>query len=112
MSTHPLTRKGVLLLPPLDPRGETRTLARERVGGPNSEEGTDTLVLCVYYNPSTGIRVANPVHDDPWRSIQNEPDTGFNQNEKQDLDPHQSDANSQHGWQRCVYWEVYSAPQR
>jgi hypothetical protein len=26
----------------------------EGVWGPNSDEGTDTLVLCVYYNPSTG----------------------------------------------------------
>jgi hypothetical protein len=39
-SPHPLTRKGVLLLPLLGPRGETQ---EERVGGPNSDEGTDNL---------------------------------------------------------------------
>jgi len=33
----------------LGPRGETHSLAGEGVGGPNSNEGTDTLVLCVYY---------------------------------------------------------------
>ena len=35
--------------PPLGPRGETHSLAGEGVGGPNSNEGTDTLVLYVYY---------------------------------------------------------------
>jgi hypothetical protein len=50
---HPLTLKGVLLLPPLGPRGETHSLAEEGVGELNSDEGTDTLVLYVYYNPST-----------------------------------------------------------
>jgi hypothetical protein len=36
-----------------DPRGED-TLAGEGVGGPICDEGTDTLVLYVYYNPCTG----------------------------------------------------------
>jgi hypothetical protein len=40
-------------LPPLSPRGETHSLAGEGVGGPNSDEGTDNLVLYAYYNPST-----------------------------------------------------------
>ncbi len=35
--------------PSLGPRGETHSLAGEGVGGPNSNEGTDTLVLYVYY---------------------------------------------------------------
>jgi hypothetical protein len=48
-----LTHKGVLLLPPLGPRGETHSLAGEGLGGPNSDEGTYTLVLYVYFNPST-----------------------------------------------------------
>jgi hypothetical protein len=46
----PLIRKRVLL-PPLSPRGETHSLAGD--GGPNSNQGTDTLVLYVYYNPPT-----------------------------------------------------------
>ncbi len=44
----PLTRKGVLLLLPLGPRRETHSLAGEG-WGPNSDKGTDTLILCVYY---------------------------------------------------------------
>ncbi len=33
--------------PPLDPKGEGQhSLAGEGVGGPNSDEGTDSLVLC------------------------------------------------------------------
>jgi hypothetical protein len=39
--------------PPPGPRGETHSLAGEGLGGPNSDEETDTLVLFVYYNPST-----------------------------------------------------------
>ncbi len=35
--------------PLLGPRGETHSLAGEGVGGPNSNEGTDTPVLYVYY---------------------------------------------------------------
>jgi hypothetical protein len=38
----------------MGPMGEPHSLAGEGVGGPNSNEGTDTLVLYVYYNPSTG----------------------------------------------------------
>ncbi len=40
--------------PLLDPRGETNSLAG---GGrePNSDDGTDILILYVYYNPSTFI---------------------------------------------------------
>ncbi len=33
-------------------RGETHTIAGEGVGAPNADEGTNTLVLYVYYNPS------------------------------------------------------------
>ncbi len=51
LGPHPLIRKRVLP-PPLGSRGETHSLAGEGVGGPNSDEGTDTLVLYVY-NPST-----------------------------------------------------------
>ncbi len=43
--------------PPLGSTGETHSLAKEGVVGPNSDEGTDTLVLYVYYNPST-LRVS------------------------------------------------------
>ncbi len=50
---HPLTSYGVLLVPPLGPRGETHSLAVKRVGEPNSDEGTDTLELCVYYKHSS-----------------------------------------------------------
>jgi hypothetical protein len=32
-------------------------IAGKGVGGPNSDEGTATLVLYVYYNPSTEERV-------------------------------------------------------
>jgi hypothetical protein len=41
----PHTRKRVL--PPLGPRGETHSLAREGLSGPKSDEGIDTLVLYV-----------------------------------------------------------------
>ncbi len=37
--------------PPLGPRGEAYSLAEVAVGVPDSDGGTDTLVL--YYNPST-----------------------------------------------------------
>jgi hypothetical protein len=40
-----------LVPPPLGPKGETHSLAGEGVGGPNSDERTDTLVrgtLCTY----------------------------------------------------------------
>ncbi len=50
---HPLTRKQVLPPPPMGPRGETPTFGEVGVRGPNSDEGTDTLVLYVSYNPST-----------------------------------------------------------
>jgi hypothetical protein len=33
------------------PSGETQTLAGDEVEGPNSDEGTETLVLFVYCNP-------------------------------------------------------------
>ncbi len=44
---HRLTCKRVLL-PPLDPRGETHSLSEERVGGTNSDDGAYTLV---FYTP-------------------------------------------------------------
>jgi hypothetical protein len=48
----PLTRKGVAP-PPLGTKGGD-TLAWEAGGGvPNTDEGTDTQVLYVYYNTST-----------------------------------------------------------
>ncbi len=37
--------------PPLGPRGETHSLGGEGVRGPNSDEGTDSLVLYEYYYP-------------------------------------------------------------
>jgi hypothetical protein len=49
-SPKPLTHKGVLLLSPYGPREETHSLAGEGVSGPNSDEGTDTLVLYVFFN--------------------------------------------------------------
>ena len=42
--------------PPLAPRtqvGGTHSLPGEGVGGPYSDEGTESLVLYVYYNPFT-----------------------------------------------------------
>jgi hypothetical protein len=50
----PITCMGVLRLPPFVSRGGTHSFAGEGVGGPNSDNGTHTLVLYVYYNPSTG----------------------------------------------------------
>jgi hypothetical protein len=41
-SPHPLTRKGMLLLPPFGPRGGDSLVCGGGVGGPNSDEGTDT----------------------------------------------------------------------
>ncbi len=52
-----VAHKGVLLLPPLGPRGETHSLEGEGVGGPNSFEGTDTLLLYVHNNPSTQAEI-------------------------------------------------------
>jgi hypothetical protein len=47
-SPQPLTRKRLLLLPPFDSKGEAHSLAGEGLGeGPNSDEGTDALVLYV-----------------------------------------------------------------
>jgi hypothetical protein len=37
----------------------------EGVVGPNSDEGTDTLVLYVYYNPSTNICIQYSVFREP-----------------------------------------------
>jgi hypothetical protein len=53
-STRPLAHKGVFPPPP-PPLGSggTHSVAGEGVGGFNSDEGTDTLVLYAYYNPST-----------------------------------------------------------
>jgi hypothetical protein len=52
MGSHPLTRKLVLSPLWIDLRGK-HSLAGEGVGGPNSDERTDTLVLYIYYNHST-----------------------------------------------------------
>jgi hypothetical protein len=40
-----------------DLSGERHTRLRGGVGGPNSDEGTDTLVLYLNYNPSTVMQV-------------------------------------------------------
>ncbi len=41
---------------PKDPSGgETQSLAVEGMVGPNSDEGTENLVLYIYYNPFTGF---------------------------------------------------------
>jgi len=47
-SSHPLTRKKVLLLPSLDPRGR-HTRWEGGGGGPNSDEEPDILVFYVQY---------------------------------------------------------------
>jgi hypothetical protein len=44
-SPHPLTRKRLLLPPPMGCRGETYSLAGEGVGGPNSDDWPETLAL-------------------------------------------------------------------
>jgi hypothetical protein len=41
--------------PPLVLRWETHSLVGEGVEGPSTDEWTDTLVLYLYYNPSTGV---------------------------------------------------------
>jgi hypothetical protein len=46
-SPNPLPRKRVCL-PPIWVLGGPHSLAKEGVGGPNSDEGTDTLVLYMY----------------------------------------------------------------
>jgi hypothetical protein len=50
----PYPQDGVAPLP-LGPRGETLSLAGEKVGGPNSDDGTDTLVLQILYHNSSSI---------------------------------------------------------
>jgi hypothetical protein len=64
---HPLTRKQVL--PPLwiPGGGGAQTLAVEKLGGPDSDEGTDTLVLYVLYNHSTGRMIR--LHARPLLSL-------------------------------------------
>ncbi len=48
-SLHPFTFRGVLLLPPLGPRaGHIARGGGGARGGPNSDEGTDDLVLYVF----------------------------------------------------------------
>jgi hypothetical protein len=57
---HPLTRKRVLL--PLNPLGsETHSLGGKGGGG-NADEGTNTLVLYVCYNPS-------PLYGNPKKEL-------------------------------------------
>jgi hypothetical protein len=50
-SPHPLTRKRALLPIHFGSKGETHSLAGVGLRVPNSDEGTDTLVLHAYYNP-------------------------------------------------------------
>jgi hypothetical protein len=45
----PATARECCSSPTLDPRGETHSVAGKGVGGTNSDEGTDTLVLYVLY---------------------------------------------------------------
>ncbi len=50
----PQPQVSVALPPPLGPtKGGDLLLTGKGAGGPNSAEGTDTLVLYVLYNPST-----------------------------------------------------------
>jgi hypothetical protein len=48
-SPHPLPQKDVC--PPLDPKreGEQHSLAGEGVKGPNSDDWTESLALCILY---------------------------------------------------------------
>ncbi len=56
---HPLAPLGSVAPPPLGPRGVTHSLAGKGVGGPNYDEGTDTLVLNVSYKSATGTSTTN-----------------------------------------------------
>jgi hypothetical protein len=62
-SPLPLSRKRVLL-PPFGSKRRNTLAMGERVCGPNSNEGTDTLVLYVYYNTSKMLNDVSefPVH--------------------------------------------------
>jgi hypothetical protein len=55
----------MLFRPPLDPRGETHLLAWGRGGGPNSDEGKDTLVLNVLYTMSR-LQSATSINGMVW----------------------------------------------
>jgi hypothetical protein len=48
----PPPSKYMCLPPSLGSWRDSHTLAGEGVGGPDSDEGTETLELYVYYNPS------------------------------------------------------------
>jgi hypothetical protein len=54
----PPRQKESVAPPPFGSRGETHLLAGGGLGGLNSDEGTDVLVL--YYNPFTNTSVADP----------------------------------------------------
>ncbi len=56
---HPLTRKGVLLLSPLGPRGGIHSLSGEGVGGLSSDEGT-TSWYPIYPITVILLRVVGP----------------------------------------------------
>jgi hypothetical protein len=43
-----------IVAPPIGSKGGTHSPAGKGVGGPNSDDGTDTVVLQEYYIPSTG----------------------------------------------------------
>ncbi len=43
--------------PPFGTKGGDTLACEEGPGGPNSDEGTDALVLHVYHNPFTGVSV-------------------------------------------------------
>jgi hypothetical protein len=51
----PLSHPQASVAPPLTPRGETHSLAGEGLGGPSSDEGTDTLELEVLVKKAENV---------------------------------------------------------
>ncbi len=64
-SGPPKLSPAMSVAPPLDPGGETHWLGGG-VGGPNSDGGTNTLVLYVFYNPSTVELFIDHNNDFAW----------------------------------------------
>ncbi len=56
-SSHPILTRKRLLLHPFGSKGVNTLPCAGGGGGPNSDDGTDALVLTVYYNPPTSLNL-------------------------------------------------------
>ncbi len=66
---------------------ETLSLGGEGMGGPKSDEGTDTLVLYVYYNPSTGAGFCKDIHYEHFTGVKGGGGTNGRKTRKEERKP-------------------------